>query len=361
MKYIIAPLLISLASAGDCDYKPGNDVTDHSKSAVDALKLKEAVNAGDTEKAMEIYTNPTTRSSKTPQGLATKDWAGAGAPDEIYQDYVAVLGENFLDGYNIDAINCSGQFEGQSSDICKIAAVKNALCSSLSYALYEFAKSGGDAGSEKNWDEGFAFWHGLYDEPVDGVDLGSNSAAAVQSSRDSNYKTDHKGESCQRIKNGQDADKAAKKKELEGIAASIAATFSQATLKYAAEMLVGEDQALIDKKWGEGYTYFRCGAGLMDKDLAMYIEKNFSPLTNDQMTDDTVLCGIASKMAETKDLGYGISMGDLELTNFETLADLETRCSITIPVASMELASSSAIKSAGLLAVGAIAAVIALV
>ncbi|EJK53761.1 hypothetical protein THAOC_26726, partial [Thalassiosira oceanica] len=77
---------------------------------------------------------------------------------------------------------------------------------------------------------------------------------------------------------------------------------------------------------------------------------------------DTVLCGIASKMAETKDLGYGISMGDLQLTNFETLADLETRCSITIPVATMELAdSSSAIKSAGLIAVGAIAAVIALV
>ena len=92
MKYIVAPLLISLANAADCDYKPGNDVTDHSKSAVDALRLKEAVNAGDTDKAMEIYTNPTTRSSKTPQGLATKDWAGAGAPDDIYQAYVAVLG-----------------------------------------------------------------------------------------------------------------------------------------------------------------------------------------------------------------------------------------------------------------------------
>lgn len=61
MKYIVAPLLISLANAADCDYKPGNDVTDHSKSAVDALRLKEAVNAGDTDKAMEIYTNPTTR------------------------------------------------------------------------------------------------------------------------------------------------------------------------------------------------------------------------------------------------------------------------------------------------------------
>lgn len=106
-------------------------------------------------------------------------------------------------------------------------------------------------------ERGFAFWHGLYDEEIDGVELGSNSAAAVQSSRDSNYKTDHKGETCQRIKNGQDKDKAAKKKELDGIAASIAATFSQATLKYAAEMLQGEDQALIDKKWGEGYTYFR--------------------------------------------------------------------------------------------------------
>ena len=99
----------------------------------------------------------------------------------------------------------------------------------------------------------------------------------------------------------------------------------------------------------------------MDKDLAMYIEENFSPLTNEKMTDDTVLCGIATKMAETEDLGYGISMGDLELTNFETLADLETRCSITIPEPSMTLASSSAIKSAGLIAVGAIAAAIALV
>ena len=98
----------------------------------------------------------------------------------------------------------------------------------------------------------------------------------------------------------------------------------------------------------------------MDKDLAMYIEENFSPLTNDKMTDDTVLCGIATMMAETEDLGYGVSMGDLQLDNFETLADIETRCKITIPEPSMTLASSSTIKSTSIIAVGAIATVIAL-
>jgi hypothetical protein len=62
------------------------------------------------------------------------------------------------------------------------------------------------------------------------------------------------------------------------MAAAIAATFAQATLKYAAEMLDETDQANIDTKWGEGYTYFCCGAGLLDRDVVMYIEQNFSPL-----------------------------------------------------------------------------------
>lgn len=77
----------------------------------------------------------------------------AGAPDEIYQAYVAILGEDFLDSYNIDSINCDGQFEGKSAAMCQIAASKNAICTSLAYALYEYSKAGGEYGSEVNWDE----------------------------------------------------------------------------------------------------------------------------------------------------------------------------------------------------------------
>lgn len=341
MKFTLAALILGIASTHGCDYKPGNDVTDHSKAAVDSYKLYEAVSSGDSEAAMTIYTTPGARSSKSPQDLATKDWAASGAPDDIYQAYVAVLGEDFLDSYNIDSINCSGNFEGLSSAMCQIAASKNAVCTTLSYALYEYAKAGGDAGEEVNWDEGFAFWYGLYDEEVDGVELGSNSPYGVQSSRDKNFGTSFKEEACNRNMRGQGADKATKIEEFEGMAASIAATFAQAALKYAAEMLDETDQDAIDTKWGEGYTYFRCGAGLMNPDVAKYIEQNFSPLRNDQPTDDTVLCGIATKMAETEDLG-GFSMGDLNILEYEALADIESRCSITIPEATMVRASTSA-------------------
>lgn len=118
------------------------------------------------------------------------------------------------------------------------------------------------------------------------------------------------------------------------MAASIGATFAQATLKYAAEMLDETDQAEIDTKWGEGYTYFRCGSGLLDQDVAMYIEQNFSPLRTEQPEDDSVLCGIAQKMAGTSDLG-GFSLGDLNVLQFDALSNIETRCNITIPNATM--------------------------
>lgn len=193
-------------------------------------------------------------------------------------------------------------------------------------------------------DRGFAFWYGLYKEEVDGLPLGSNSPYGVQTSRDKNFGTSFKDEACSRNKRGQGADKDTKNQELEGMAASIAATFAQATLKYAAEMLDETDQAVIDTKWGEGYTYFRCGAGLLDSDVAMHIEQNFSPLRNDQPTDDSVLCGIAQKMAVTSDLG-GFSMGDLNLLEFDALSDIETRCNITIPNATMTRTNASPMKT----------------
>jgi hypothetical protein len=152
MKLTLAALFIGIASTGQgCDYTPQNDVTDHSKAVVDSYKLYEAVSSGDKE--LTIYTTPGARLSKSPQDLATKDWAASGAPDDIYQAYVAVLGEKFLNSNNLDSINCEGNFEGLSDEMCQITASKNAICTTLSYALYEYAKAGVDAGSEVNWDE----------------------------------------------------------------------------------------------------------------------------------------------------------------------------------------------------------------
>ena len=79
MKLILATLLLSLATSSTaCDHKPEYDVSDHSKAAADAYKLYEAVSSGDTEAAMSIYTSVGAREKKTPQDLATKDWAASG-------------------------------------------------------------------------------------------------------------------------------------------------------------------------------------------------------------------------------------------------------------------------------------------
>ena len=144
------------------------------------------------------------------------------------------------------------------------------------------------------------------------------------------------------------------------MAAAIAATFSQATLKYAAEMLDETEQASIDTKWGEGYTYFRCAAGLLDQDVATYIEENFSPLKTEQPTDDSVLCGIAQKMAATPDLGYGFSLGDLNILEFDALSDIESRCDIKMPNATMVRTSSSSSLRAVVAAAATVIATIAI-
>lgn len=89
MKFTIAALLLGIAgTASGCNYKPEYDVSDHSKAAVDSYNLYTAISAGDKETAMSIYTTPGARSSKSPQDLATKDWAASGAPDDIYQAYI---------------------------------------------------------------------------------------------------------------------------------------------------------------------------------------------------------------------------------------------------------------------------------
>jgi len=330
--YTLSLFLAAGANAGyTCNYTPTEDVVDHSKSAIDVSKVTDLVTDGDNAGALTYYTSQTARSSdsKTLENTAKKDWAASDAPDDIYQNYVSILGDDFLDGYNKDSIQCSGAFAGKSDGMCVTAAKKNVICTTLAYGLYEVAKSGGPAGTEKNWDEGFAFWNGLFEEALDDVGLGKYSGGAIQDSRDGNFGTSHKKLSCDGFKNGQSQSKDEKNKQIGTIAKGLVSTFSQAILKYAAEMVHPDtEEGKRDAKWAEGYTYFRCAAGLFDSDFATFVEKEFSPLTNEFPTGQEMYCKLATKMHDTSDLGYGVNLANLGTDSFDATKMIASDCNL---------------------------------
>ena len=301
MKYICAAILIlaTLTRAADEDtpgltYTPNKDVTAHSRIALDQLDIKALIDAGNFTEALDIYVNGKNREGKSLQGMAQKDWVAAGLEDTSEYDAYAALfnqgdGEPFLDSYNLDAMLCNRSFEGQTPAMCAIAAKKNLLCTGLQYAQYEGINAI-QYGNEKNWDELFAFWNGVYDEDVD-ERVNSGGPGAVQKSRDGDFATSFREASLQAITNGQAAfkdgtvDTPKLEKAYEDFKKANLATFAQATLKYSALFdEAGLEQAKIDKKWGEGYTYFRCGAGLMEPELALYINYVLDPRDKMDMT-----------------------------------------------------------------------------
>merc|ERR1719264_742463 len=83
-----------------------------------------------------------------------------------------------------------------------------------------------------------------------------------------------------------------------------------------------------DAKWAEGYTYFRCAAGLFDPSFATYVEKNFNPLKNSFPSDNKMYCGIAEKMHTTSDLGYGVNMKDLGTGTFDATKMIADECGL---------------------------------
>jgi len=330
--YTLSLFLAAGANAGyTCNYVPTEDVVDHSKSAIDVSKVTDLVVADDKAGALTYYTSQTARSSdsKTLENTAKKDWAASGAPDDIYQNYVSILGADFLDSYNKDSIQCTGAFAGKSAGMCATAAKKNVMCTTLAYGLYEVAKSGGPEGTEKNWDEGFAFWNGLFEEELDGVGLGKYAGGAIQDSRDGNFETSNKMTSCNGFKNGQGQSKDQKNTQIGTIAQGLVATFSQAVLKYSAEMVADDtEEGKRDAKWAEGYTYFRCAAGLFDSDFAAYVETEFSPLTNEFPTGQEMYCKLATKMHETTDLGFGVNLKDLGTSSFGATQNIASDCNL---------------------------------
>merc|ERR1712048_330072 len=123
---------------------------------------------------------------------------------------------------------------------------------------------------------------------------------AVQSSRDKDFGTSFKEETVDALLAGQeafeqhsigslsDAELAEElQTQFDRFNRANLATFAQATLKYS---LTYSTAGLLpdarDKNWGEGYTYFRCGAGLMDSAIAVYI--NFLLDPRGKSADDIV-------------------------------------------------------------------------
>mmetsp|Transcript_1001 Transcript_1001/g.1487 ORF Transcript_1001/g.1487 Transcript_1001/m.1487 type:complete len:390 (+) Transcript_1001:74-1243(+) len=326
-------LAVSVATADEgLTYTPNNDVTSHSKVALDQLDIKALIDAEtpDIAGAIDIYTNGSNREGSSLQGMARKDWVAAGVEDVSEYDAYAALfnqgdGEPFLDSFNLDAMHCNGTFAGQTADMCAIAAKKNLLCTGLQYAQYEGVKAI-QFGNEKNWDELFAFWNGVYDPAVD-TRVDSGGPGAVQKSRDSDFETSFREDAIQALIDGQKAfskDGVDKKKLTEAyddFKKANLATFAQATLKYSALFdEAGLEQAKIDKKWGEGYTYFRCGAGLMDPELALYINYVLDPRDKKDMTltPKETHCKIVNKMLSLPEIGMGVKMSDLSIETYLT-------------------------------------------
>ena len=339
MRSLLPCLLLSVTAAEETlTYTPNNDVTEHSKISLDQLDIKALIDEGDFTSALDIYQNGKNREGKSLQGMARKDWVAAGLENLDDYDTPASLfnqgdGEPFLDSFNLDAMNCNSTFAGQTTDMCAISAKKNLLCTNLLYAQYEGISSI-QYGNEKNWDELFAFWNGVYDLNID-ERVNSGGPGAVQASRDSDFGTSFRQDSIKAIIDGQKAfsGSSVNKDELsdvyEAFKKANLATFAQATLKYSA-LFDEEDleQAKKDKKWGEAYTYFRCGAGMMDPELALYINYLLDPRdkTDMTLTPKETHCKIVDKMLSLPEIGLGVQMGDLNVENY--LPTIKEDCGI---------------------------------
>jgi len=321
-------------------YTPNKDVSKHSRMALDQLDIKDLIDNGDVEGALDIYINGKNREGKSLQGMARKDWVAAGVEDVSEYEAAAALfhqagsAEPFLDSYNLDAMHCNGTFAGQNPEMCAISAKKNLLCTGLMYAQYEGVQAI-QYSNEKNWDELFAFWNGVYD-PANDERVGKGGPGAVQKSRDADFGTSFREDSIQAIIDGQATwtgeGKADTKKLTEAYAKfkkANLATFAQATLKYSALFdEEGLEQAKIDKKWGEGYTYFRCGAGLMNPELALYINYVLDPRDKMgmELTPKETHCKIVKKMLSVPEIGPGVTMSDLNVEKY--LPTIKKDCGI---------------------------------
>lgn len=333
---LISASIANAAGVG-LTYTPVNDVTSHSTIALDQLDITALIDSGDFLGAKEIYINGKNRDGKSLQQMATIDWAGAGVEDLTdFYAYATLFrtgdGEPYLDAFNLDAMNCDGSFEGQSTEMCAIAAKKNLLCTGLTYAQYEGVKAI-QYQNEKNWDEMYAFWNGVYDDSID-ERVNSGAPGAVQISRDSDFGTSFHQASLQAIIDGQKGfsggfKKATVEVAYEDFKRANLATFAQATLKYAALFEeAGLEQAKVDGKWGEGYTYFRCGAGLMDPELALFVDYVLDPRDKKDKTlspNDTV-CKILEKMLSLPEIGMGVQVEDLNIENY--LPTIKADCGI---------------------------------
>ena len=209
------------------------------------------------------------------------------------------------------------------------------LCTGLLYAQYEGINAI-QYSNEKNWDELFAFWNGVYDETVD-TRVNSGGPGAVQQSRDNDFGTSFRQDSLQAIIDGQAAfagdsvNTAKLTTAYEAFKKANLATFVQATLKYSSLFdAAGLEQDLVDKKWGEGYTYFRCGAGLMDPELALYINYVLDPRDKMGMTltPKETHCKIVKKMLSLEEIGMGLKIDDLNVEAYSPLATIKADCGL---------------------------------
>ena len=345
--FSVPVLLAASAAAADVIFKPVNDVTSHSKILLDVVEMQDLIDAGNKDEAMTIYTEGKYRKDKgkTVQMMAQKDWVAAGLEDTTDNDNFASLfrqdhidsTNTYLETYNMDAMKCDGSFANESEDMCKISAKKNLICTALSYSLYEGISSI-QYGNEKNWDELFAFWHGVYDETVDSR-VGKGGPYGVQISRDNDFQTDFHVQAMEAAIDGQKAykngvlkDQEKLKDAYDAFAKANLATFAQATIKYSKQFEDPENSAKQDNKWGEGYTYFRCGAGLMRGELASYIDWLLDPRKYDAAHADrgtsngNTVCKILKKMLSLPEIGQGIQVSDLNVEAY--FPDIKEQCEI---------------------------------
>ena len=306
MKFSTATLTLLSLTSSSLAYDTANDVTNAFNSAKDVASITSKVG---TDAAYTEYTSGAGNFDSTIQNLAQ------GAEGPFLAGFTALFGESHLDTFTSNGLQCNGSFAGQSQDICDMMAKKMLLCTTLGYSWTQgykaiaAAESGDGAEAVRLWDEFYAYWWG---------DNGSSSAAEVQSKRDLDFGTSFKDDAMNAMMAGQTSAQATPP-DVTGMSTAmtnfnkaIVSTFAQATLKYAFRAEVAEANTdTEDIQWAEGYAYFACAAGIMDSDLADFVNEKLDPRRMETVPDG-LFCEIDSKMQNTTDIGAGTTYASLK-------------------------------------------------
>ncbi len=252
-------------------YTPVSDVAAHARVVSDVAEINEFLNSPPIDWAAveALYVNG--KNSLRSDG-ATRNIAGFarndGRSEAIWDDYTSYYNDQtWLDTFVLSAIQGTGPFAGESDAVRRQGAqkgIQNQIM--IAWVIHELvvamdkAREGNfdpASGAPHNWDEGWAFYHG--------IDPG-NSPFATANSRGGNFGvgTAVNDALLQAMADGRDAlvdgDVDAAQAATDEAIRQIRITYIQATIRYSS-LIAGDladgDDAKAREHQAEGWTFFR--------------------------------------------------------------------------------------------------------